>query len=382
MADEMSQEEAMAHQKANCIFCKIASGEVPSKKVFEDEKMLAILDINPSVQGHTLVLTKEHYPIMPLIPPDEFSHLFGNTAMLARALMQGMISQRCSVFIANGGVAGQQSPHFLFHMMPREDGDTLQSLNIPQNGVNQSDIEPLIKQNLYSVMREHLTKQNKAHLLQVGDPVTTQEPKPTQEQPSEIPLPSTPPPQQSQQQMTLGDLARVLDENPDIREVLEHDPDRLQAILDENPELKSLFGGVDIHQLSKELQKIDGPTQEPQDLSLQSEQPTIQEQPQEPSAPIQESKEQLAQDPNVPTPPKEPTPQEPGDIIPASQMTLQQIVDFIDQKPKLKELILNDPEKLKELVKTNERLQIFFSGVNPDAIIQAYVRFKGETNAL
>jgi galactose-1-phosphate uridylyltransferase len=64
---EMSQEEMLEQQKANCIFCKIVKGEIPSKKVYEDDMMLAILDINPAVKGHILVLPKEHYPIMPLI---------------------------------------------------------------------------------------------------------------------------------------------------------------------------------------------------------------------------------------------------------------------------------------------------------------------------
>ena len=91
MADQPSPEELLKQQKANCLFCKIVAGEIPGKKVYEDERMLAILDINPVAKGHTLVLTKEHYPIMPLIPPEEFDHLFSTTAQLSGAVRGAMI---------------------------------------------------------------------------------------------------------------------------------------------------------------------------------------------------------------------------------------------------------------------------------------------------
>ena len=61
----MSPEELKEFQKKQCVFCQIISGKVQSKKVYDDEKCIAILDINPANPGHVLLLPKEHYSIMP-----------------------------------------------------------------------------------------------------------------------------------------------------------------------------------------------------------------------------------------------------------------------------------------------------------------------------
>ena len=61
----MSPEQIMELQKQKCPFCQIVAGKIPSKTIYEDDKVLAILDINPIAKGHVLVMPKEHYPIMP-----------------------------------------------------------------------------------------------------------------------------------------------------------------------------------------------------------------------------------------------------------------------------------------------------------------------------
>src|SRR3989344_253434 len=78
----MTPEQIAELQKQNCIFCHITSGKVASKKVYEDDKCLGILDINPANPGHVLLMPKEHYAIMPLIPEDELKHL----SMVAKAI--------------------------------------------------------------------------------------------------------------------------------------------------------------------------------------------------------------------------------------------------------------------------------------------------------
>ena len=124
---ELSPEvqKQLEEQKANCPFCKIIKGEIEAKKVYEDELISVILDINPWIKGHCLVMPKEHYPIMPLIPPETFNHMFGVMGRLVKAVKESMISTGSNVFIANGGIAGQQSPHFLVHLFPREEHDKL-----------------------------------------------------------------------------------------------------------------------------------------------------------------------------------------------------------------------------------------------------------------
>jgi len=110
-------------QKKQCMFCKIISGEMASTKLFSDDQVIAIQDINPCVKGHTLVLPHEHYPILPYLPPDQFKHFFSGVVALAGAIQKAMLATGLTLFIANGAVAGQQAPHFLLHILPREVGD-------------------------------------------------------------------------------------------------------------------------------------------------------------------------------------------------------------------------------------------------------------------
>jgi histidine triad (HIT) family protein len=119
---EMKQQ--LEAQKAQCIFCKIISKEQESKIVFEDEMTLSILDIYPAIKGHTVAMLKEHYPIMPYIPANEFKHFFGLMPALCKAVKDAMVMTSINVFIASGGAAGQQAPHFLIHLFPREKGDS------------------------------------------------------------------------------------------------------------------------------------------------------------------------------------------------------------------------------------------------------------------
>ena len=113
----------LQEQKKQCIFCKLISGEMPAKKVFEDSKTISLVDIYPARKGHTLFMLKEHYPIMPYIPADEFKHYFGLVPQLCNAVKNATVTTGINVFIANGGPAGQQAPHFLMHLFPRENAD-------------------------------------------------------------------------------------------------------------------------------------------------------------------------------------------------------------------------------------------------------------------
>jgi histidine triad (HIT) family protein len=348
MADQQSPEEVLKEQKANCLFCKIAAGEVQSRKVYEDDRMLAILDINPAAKGHTLVLTKEHYPIMPLLPPEEFEHLFGTTAALSGAVRSAMIAQRCTTFIANGAVAGQQSPHFLFHLIPREEGDGLTTLTVPERGVNQSDLAAMVGQNLYAVMRQHLTRTGNVSLLQVGQPVRETKSQPSQPQPTTTRAP-TPLSARPGQRLTPDQLARVIEENPEIKALLLNNPEKLQRIVNENPQFKGIFAGVDIKALGERLR-----AGTPQEKGPRSET----------EAEAQEEYELPALEPEEK--------QEEQEVKPANRMTMRELFAYIDRKPRLKEYLLESPRELKLLIPDNDRLAKFFAGSNVDAIIRAY----------
>ena len=124
------QQKAIDEQKANCPFCKIVKGEIPSKKVYEDDTILVVLDINPAAKGHMLVLPKEHYPIMPLIPKETFKKLFSITQSMCGLCGSALVANGSNVFIANGGAAGQQSQHFMLHVIPRDKDDGLENFSL------------------------------------------------------------------------------------------------------------------------------------------------------------------------------------------------------------------------------------------------------------
>lgn len=139
------QQKAVEEQKKNCPFCQIVADKIPSKKVYEDDKALAILDINPAAEGHILLLPKEHYPIAPLIPSETTVHLAKLTRDLAKTVREAATSPGAAVFIANGAAAGQQSPHFLIHIIPDE---KLEVFDLPEKEIDTSKLEQAFKNNL------------------------------------------------------------------------------------------------------------------------------------------------------------------------------------------------------------------------------------------
>ena len=121
----MSPEELREFQKQNCIFCNIITGKIPSRKVYDDESSLAVLDIRPAAKGHILILPKEHYAILPQVPEKEIAHLFSVAKHLSQVALQSLRSDGTTLFIANGPIAGQQAQHVMLHLIPRKEGDGL-----------------------------------------------------------------------------------------------------------------------------------------------------------------------------------------------------------------------------------------------------------------
>jgi len=125
---ELSQEEIQKRiemMKENCIFCKIVKKEIPAKIVFEDDVCLTILDINPATKGHLLLMPKEHYMMMPMVPDEVLGHLSVISKYLSDLLKETFSCLDVTVFMANGAAAGQQSQHFMIHVIPRYENDGL-----------------------------------------------------------------------------------------------------------------------------------------------------------------------------------------------------------------------------------------------------------------
>ena len=139
---QMSTEELKEFQKKQCIFCQIVAGKVQSRKIYEDDKVIALLDINPANPGHILLITKEHYSIMPQIPDDEVSHLFMIAKSLSNSMLRSIEAQGTNVIVANGIAAGQRAQHFMAHIIPRKENDNINFI-LPQRQMEQNEIEEI-----------------------------------------------------------------------------------------------------------------------------------------------------------------------------------------------------------------------------------------------
>ena len=107
----------------NCLFCHIVAGDIPAEKVYEDEKTLAFLDINPVNKGHTLVIPKKHTENALTIDTDTFLSVMRTVHLLLPAVTEGMEAAGVNVGINNLPAAGQEVFHLHVHIMPRFEGD-------------------------------------------------------------------------------------------------------------------------------------------------------------------------------------------------------------------------------------------------------------------
>jgi len=106
----------------NNIFAKILRGEVPSVKVYEDERSLAFMDVMPQADGHVLVIPKE--PVMDLfdLSPESATALMATTQKVAKAVKKALGPPGIMLVQLNGRAAGQSVFHVHFHIVPRSEG--------------------------------------------------------------------------------------------------------------------------------------------------------------------------------------------------------------------------------------------------------------------
>lgn len=107
----------------DCIFCDIASKKADAEIVFENEKFVAFLDVNPINFGHTLVIPKTHYDNFLTIPASELKEMTILTQYLSGAVKRGLNATGFNIISNNGSSAGQTVFHFHFHIIPRFDND-------------------------------------------------------------------------------------------------------------------------------------------------------------------------------------------------------------------------------------------------------------------
>ena len=131
----------------NCIFCKIAAGEIPSATIYEDDDFRVILDIEPASKGHALILPKEHYANLYELPEE----LASKALIVAKKVITRMTEivgcEGYNVLQNNGEVAGQTVFHFHMHLIPRYKDDDVAI------GWKQGELTDVLKADILSKMK-------------------------------------------------------------------------------------------------------------------------------------------------------------------------------------------------------------------------------------
>ena len=107
----------------NCIFCKIVKGEIPCTKIYEDEDLLAFLDIAPVNIGHSLVVPKEHYVNIYETPEEMVAKMMKAAKKISHAIKDGLGADGINVTMNNDPAAGQVVLHSHIHIIPRITND-------------------------------------------------------------------------------------------------------------------------------------------------------------------------------------------------------------------------------------------------------------------
>ncbi|HEX9816108.1 MAG TPA: HIT family protein [Candidatus Thermoplasmatota archaeon] len=108
---------------SDCIFCKIARGEIPSHKIHDDANTFAFLDIKPLAHGHALVIPKNHFTRIEDMPPEEAADLMRAVRSVTPAVCAAVKAPASTIAINNGKEGGQEVPHVHVHIVPRWEGD-------------------------------------------------------------------------------------------------------------------------------------------------------------------------------------------------------------------------------------------------------------------
>ena len=116
----------------NCIFCKIANGEIPSRTLYEDEDFRVIMDLAPATKGHSLILPKEHYKNIYEIADDTAAKVLPLAKKMATLMTEKLGADGFNIVQNNNEVAGQTVFHFHVHLIPRYNDDNQSLVMKPQ----------------------------------------------------------------------------------------------------------------------------------------------------------------------------------------------------------------------------------------------------------
>lgn len=143
MAEETNQ---------SCLFCKIASGELAARIVFEDDDCLAFLDHRPVFPGHCLLVPKQHYETLIDLPANLIEPVFRDVQLLARAVEEGM--QAHGSFVAMNNRVSQSVAHLHVHVVPRRRKDGLRGFFWPRYPYKSDEEADAVQQAIRAAVKE------------------------------------------------------------------------------------------------------------------------------------------------------------------------------------------------------------------------------------
>lgn len=133
-----------------CIFCGIVDGEIPAYDLYEDDQVLAFLDVNPVAEGHALVIPKAHHERLTDLDAETTAAVFNAAREVAGALEAAFDPDGFNLLQSNGAAAGQEVFHSHVHVVPRNEGDGI-SFEFDQNDLDEETAE-----RVRSAVRENL----------------------------------------------------------------------------------------------------------------------------------------------------------------------------------------------------------------------------------
>ena len=131
-------------KKDDCIFCKLANGEIPTNALYEDDIVKVIFDANPDAKGHVLILPKEHFDDIYGMDDETAAYVFKVALKISKAYRKALDFDGLNIVQNNGEAAGQTVFNFHMHIIPRIKGDTVNVGWVP--GTADNDDISLIKE--------------------------------------------------------------------------------------------------------------------------------------------------------------------------------------------------------------------------------------------
>ena len=111
--------------KSQCLFCSLSERSIDSYKIYEDEKLLGVLDINPVNVGHTILFPRRHFQFLGELNDELNGHMFNVANKISSKMVEKLKADGVTIYVANGFGAGQTVPHISVHIIPRYKNDKI-----------------------------------------------------------------------------------------------------------------------------------------------------------------------------------------------------------------------------------------------------------------